>query len=450
MNNSEPSQLISLVEISHAGFNFSGILVSFIVLLFLLVFSALISGAEAAFFSLSPIEKDELKNDNSKAGLIVRKLLEIPKQLLATILISNNFVNVAIVIVSSSILAEFFEGSVAVSETIRFIIEVFAITLVLLIIGEVIPKIYATKNALAFAKFMSIPLNFLNGMPPFSWLKTGLVNGSNFIHKYAKKKGVKISSDELEHALALTKEENVSEGEHKILEGIVKFGNTDVRQIMRFRMDVDAIQEDLTFNEVIEIILKYGYSRVPVFSGTFDNVIGILFIKDLLPYLDQGDDFNWKKLLRKPFFIPENKKIDDLLKEFQGKKVHMAIVVDEYGGASGVVTLEDVLEEIIGDITDEFDDDELSFKKIDDSTFIFEGRTALIDCYKILEIDGKDFELIKGESDTLGGFIVENAGRILKNNEFFICSNFKLIVESSDKKRIKTVKVVVMNIPSEL
>jgi gliding motility-associated protein GldE len=287
-------------------------------------------------------------------------------------------------------------------------------------------------------------------MPPFSWLKTGLVNGSNFIHKYAKKKGVKISSDELEHALALTKEENVSEGEHKILEGIVKFGNTDVRQIMRFRMDVDAIQEDLTFNEVIEIILKYGYSRVPVFSGTFDNVIGILFIKDLLPYLDQGNDFNWKKLLRKPFFIPENKKIDDLLKEFQGKKVHMAIVVDEYGGASGVVTLEDVLEEIIGDITDEFDDDELSFKKIDDSTFIFEGRTALIDCYKILEIDGKDFELIKGESDTLGGFIVENAGRILKNNEFFICSNFKLIVESSDKKRIKTVKVVVMNISSEL
>ncbi len=450
MNNSEPSQLISLDEISQAGFNFSDILILFIVLLFLLVFSALVSGAEAAFFSLSPLEKEELKNDNSKAGLIVRKLLEIPKQLLATILISNNFVNVAIVIVSSSILSEFFEGSVAVSETIRFIIEVFAITLVLLIIGEVIPKIYATKNALSFAKLMSIPLNFLNGMPPFSWLKAGLVNGSNFIHKYAKKKGVKISSDELEHALALTKEENVSEGEHKILEGIVKFGNTDVRQIMRFRMDVDALQDDLNFNEVIETILKYGYSRVPVFSGTFDNVIGILFIKDLLPYLEQGDDFNWRKLLRKPFFVPENKKIDDLLKEFQSKKVHMAIVVDEYGGASGVVTLEDVLEEIVGDITDEFDDDELSFKKIDDTTFVFEGRTALIDCYKILEIDGKDFELIKGESDTLGGFIVENAGRILKNNEFFICSNFKLIVESSDKKRIKTVKIVVINVSSDI
>jgi len=273
MNSSEPSQLSLVVEIAYAGFNFSGILISFIVLLFLLIFSALVSGAEAAFFSLSPLEKEELKNDNSKAGLIVRKLLEIPKQLLATILISNNFINVAIVIISSSILSEFFGDSNAVSETVRFIIEVFAITLILLIIGEVIPKIYATKNALTFAKLMSIPLNFLNGMPPFSWLKTGLVNGSNVIHKYAKKKGVKISSDELEHALALTKEENVSEGEHKILEGIVKFGNTDVRQIMRFRMDVDALQDDLSFNQVIETILKYGYSRVPVFSGCNWNFV---------------------------------------------------------------------------------------------------------------------------------------------------------------------------------
>jgi CBS domain containing-hemolysin-like protein len=232
-------------------------------------------------------------------------------------------------------------------------------------------------------------------------LKTGLVNGSNVIHKYAKKKGVKISSDELEHALALTKEDNVSEGEHKILEGIVKFGNTDVRQIMKFRMDVDALSDDLNFIEVVELILEYGYSRIPVFSGTFDNVIGILFIKDLLPHLENDENFDWKSLLRKPFFVPENKKIDDLLKEFQSKKVHMAIVVDEYGGASGVVTLEDVLEEIVGDITDEFDEDEVSFKKVDETTYLFEGRTALIDFYKNLEIEGKDFESLKGESDTL-------------------------------------------------
>ena len=429
----------------YAGFDVSEILILITILFFLLVFSALISGAEAAFFSLSPIEKEELKNDNSKSGIIVNKLLSIPKQLLATILISNNFVNVAIVIVSSSLLSIFFDKDTSVNETLRLIIEVFVITLILLLIGEVIPKIYATKNALTYSKLMAIPLNFLNSMPPLSWIKTGLVNGSNIIHKYAKRKGVKISSDELEHALALTKEESVSEGEHKILEGIVKFGNTDVRQIMRFRMDVNALQHDLKFNEVLELILKYGYSRLPVFEGTFDNVIGILFIKDLIPYLNQDDNFDWTKLLRKPFFIPENKKIDDLLKEFQVKKVHMAIVVDEYGGGSGIVTLEDVLEEIVGDITDEFDDDEISFKKIDDSTYIIEGRTALIDCYKILDIDGKDFESMKGESDTLGGFIIENAGRILKNNEFIICSNYKLIVESSDKKRIKNVKVSVIN-----
>jgi len=421
------------------------IIISFIILFILLMCSALVSGAEAAFFSLSPVEKDELKNDTSKTGLLVTKLLNIPKQLLATILITNNFVNVAIVIVSSSILSFFFGKGSGIDETLRFVLDVFVITLILLLIGEVIPKIYATKNALKFAKLMAVPLDVLNGLPPFSWLKIGLVNGSNIIHKFAKKKGVKISSDELEQALALTKEDNVSEGEHKILEGIVKFGNTDVRQIMKFRMDVDAFADDLKFPQVVALILEYGYSRIPVFSGTFDNVIGILFIKDLLPYLEENEEFDWKSLLRKPFFVPENKKIDDLLKEFQTKKVHMAIVVDEYGGASGVVTLEDVLEEIVGDITDEFDDDELSFKKIDDTTYLFEGRTALIDFYKILEIEGKEFESMKGESDTLGGFIVENAGRILKNNEYFICNVYKLIVASSDKKRIKMVKVTILN-----
>ncbi len=447
MDTAEPSSIGSIVEITQAGFNFSGIVFSFVLLIILLVLTALISGAETAFFSLSPLEKEELKNDTSKSGKIVSKLLDIPQQLLATILITNNFLNVAIVILSSSILSVFFPAAGSegeVNETLRFIIEVFAITLVLLLLGEVVPKIYATKNALVFAKFMAVPLNAFNSLPPFSWLKTGLVNGSNFIHKYAKRKGIKISSDDLEHALALTKEDTTSDGEHKLLEGIVKFGNTDVRQIMRSRMDVDALEENLNFKEVVERILEYGYSRLPVFSGTFDNVTGILFIKDLLPHLDKKDDFDWKSLLRKPFFVPENKKIDDLLKEFQSKKVHMAIVVDEYGGASGVVTLEDVLEEIVGDITDEFDDEELVFKKVDDVTFIVEGRTALIDFYKIMDIDGKEFENSKGESDSVGGFMVENAGRILKNNEFIICSNIKLVVVSSDKKRIKTVKAILL------
>ncbi len=420
-----------------------------LLLLVLLSLSALISAAEAAFFYLSPLDKGGLVNDLSKSGVAANKLLNKPQQLLATILISNNFINVAIVIVSNILLGGIMESFRVDNQTIRFAIDVFAITLVLLLVGEVIPKIYATKNSLAYAKFIAVPLLILNDLPPFSWLKTGLVNGSNVITKYSKKKGIKISTDDLEHALALTKENSSSsEGEHKILEGIVKFGNTDVKQIMTSRMDVDALKDDLNFKEVLDFIVDYGYSRLPVFSGTFDNILGILFIKDLLPHLDKDESFDWKALIRKPFFVPENKKIDDLLKEFQGKKVHMAIVVDEYGGASGVVTLEDVLEEIVGDITDEFDEDSISFKKIDDTTFEVEGKTALNDFYKILDIDGKDFELIKGESDSLGGFIVENAGRILKNNEFFICSDIKLIVISSDKKRVKMVKVVLLKTDS--
>lgn len=426
------------------SFEWSGAIISIVVVLLLLLLSALISGSEAAFFSLSPSEKESIKEDESKTGKLVASLLKTPKQLLATILIANNFINVAIVIISSALLSDFFESSES-NSTFRFVIDVFVITFIILIIGEVIPKIYANKNALAFSKFMSLPLNLLNQLPPLSWLKKGLVNGTQVIQKHAKRKSVSISSDELEHALALTKEDNVSEGEHKILEGIIKFGNTDVRQVMCPRMDVCAIQEDEKFGDVLSQIIESGYSRIPVYVENFDNVTGVLFIKDLLPHINEEDDFEWKGLVRKPFFVPENKKIDDLLKEFQSKNVHMAIVVDEYGGSSGIVTLEDVVEEIVGDITDEFDDEELNFKKLDDSTFVFEGRTALIDLYKVLDVDGKEFEILKGESDTLGGFIVENAGRILMNNEYFICSNFKLIVESSDKKRIKSVKVVILD-----
>lgn len=443
-----PNILFSVKVPFIESFEWTSFLSSILFVIILLILSALISGSEAAFFSLSPSEKESLKDDESKKGQLVTKLLKTPKQLLATILIANNFINVAIVIITSSLLSKFFnEGD---NSTFRFLIDVVVITFIILIVGEVIPKIYANKNALSFSKFMSLPLNFLNELPPISWLKKGLVNGTQVIQKHAKKKGVSISSDELEHALALTKEDNVSEGEHKILEGIVKFGNTDVRQIMCPRMDVCAIQEDETFKSVLSQIIESGYSRIPVYEENFDNVTGVLFIKDLLPHIDSEDDFNWKALARKPFFVPENKKIDDLLKEFQSKNVHMAIVVDEYGGSSGIVTLEDILEEIVGDITDEFDDEELNFKKIDDSTFVFEGRTALIDLYKVLEIDGKEFESLKGESDTLGGFMVENAGKILMNNEFFICSNFKLIVESSDKKRIKSVKVVVLDSKEEV
>jgi putative hemolysin len=420
----------------------AGTIIVYLILIFvLLIFSALISGSEVAFFSLGPNEKDLLKGEDSKNARVALKLLDKPQELLATILIINNFLNVGVVIFSSALLNKLFHDTG--TSTFHFIIEVLSITFMILMIGEVIPKVYATKNGLLFAKLMAIPLNSLSSLPPFSWLKSFLVNGTRIIHKYAKHRGVSITSDELEQAILLTKEESTSEEEQKILEGIIKFGNTDVKQIMRSRMEVVYLEEEFDFHTVLSNILEAGYSRIPVIKQSFDEVEGILYVKDLLPHINEGSDFDWVKLIRKPFFVPENKKIDDLLKDFQEKKMHMAVVVDEYGGGSGIVTLEDVLEEIVGDITEEFDEDVVGFKQISHNTYIFEGRTALIDLYKVLEIDGKEFEMAKGESDSLGGFIIEQSGRILKNNEFIKFENYKLIVVSSDKRRIKSVKVII-------
>jgi magnesium and cobalt exporter, CNNM family len=416
-------------------------IVFLIILIGLLIISAMISGSEAAFFSLSPNDKEDLKVDDSKKAGFVSKLLNKPKDLLATILITNNFVNVGIVILSSALLTNVYEPN-SNNLALYFFIQVVVITFVLLLLGEVIPKIYATKNALRFSKMMGRPLYVLDRMPPVSWLRSALVKGGSFIQRRAKKGKVNISSDELEQALALTKESDQPEEEHKILEGIVKFGNTEVRQIMKPRLDVHAIDSDTDFAGVMEIILSCGHSRIPVYEESFDKILGILFIKDLLPNLGKNDLIDWKKLIRKPFFVPENKKIDDLLKEFQEKKVHMALVVDEYGGTNGIVTLEDVLEEIVGDITDEFDDDEIVYTKIDANTYLFEGKTALIDFYKVMNIDDKEMEPDSRVAETLGGFIIENAGRILKNNEFVKVGKLKLIVESSDKRRIKMVKAI--------
>lgn len=408
----------------------------------LLFCSALLSGSEVAFFSLGPTEKDQLKQEDSRNALLAIKLLEKPQELLATILIVNNFVNVGVVIFSSALVNELFHTS-GQTPALYFILEVLCITFLIIMIGEVVPKVYAAKNGCSFAKRMAIPLSVLMSIPPFSWLKSFLVNGTGLIRKYAKKQGVSISSDELEQAIALTKEETTSEEEQKILEGIIKFGNTEVRQIMRSRMEVVHLEEDYDFKRVMETVLDAGYSRIPVLQHSFDKVAGILYVKDLLPYIAEGEGFDWQPLIRKPFFVPENKKIDDLLKDFQEKKMHMAIVVDEYGGGSGLVTLEDVLEEIVGDITEEIDEDSMMFRQLPDGNYVFEGRTPLVDLYKVLGIDGKEFEEAKGEAETIGGFMVEKAGRILKNKEQIKFEKYKLIVESSDKRRIKSVKVVV-------
>jgi len=434
----EPPSFKSMDFIVSAGFDQTD-LIFILVLGALLLLSALISGSEAAFFSLSPIDKENLKQDDSKKANYTSKLLEKPKELLATILITNNFVNVAIVIISSALLGRLM-GSTELNEALRFLFEAVLITFVLLILGEVIPKIYATKNALGFSKMMGRFLFFLNKTPPISWIRKGLVASSGFIQRRFKKRMVDISSDELEAALALTKETDDEDEDHKILEGIVNFGKTEVRQIMKPRLDVHAIEQSTPFKEVMSKILECGHSRIPIYEETFDTIKGILFIKDLLPFLGNNEPVDWLRLIREPFFVPENKKIDDLLKEFQEKKVHIALVVDEYGGTNGIITLEDILEEIVGEITDEFDNDKVIYTKIDENSYLFEGKTALIDFIKVLHIDEEEFD--SKNAETLGGFIIEEAGRIPMNNEFIEVGNLKLIVESSDKRKINMVKVI--------
>lgn len=439
----DPSSLDPLSHIANAGFGSAGDYISLTILLILITVSALVSGSEAAFFSLSPTDKEDLRNDNNKQAELVNKLLDKPQELLATILITNNFVNVAIVIVSSSFLNKLLESS-GLSHTAEFLLEFLVITLTLLIFGEVIPKIYANKKALAFSKMMGRPLHLLNTIPPISWIRSGLVSGTYLIQRRMRQGKVDVSTDELEHALALTKEDDADNNDHRILEGIVKFGTTEVRQIMRPRMDVYALEVSETYEDILSKILDCGHSRLPVYQESFDNIVGVLFIKDLLPYLkkENAEKTDWASFIRKPFFVTENRKIDDLLKDFQDKKVHIAMVVDEYGGTSGIVTLEDVLEEIVGEITDEFDDDELIYTKINDSTYLFEGKTALVDFYKVMDISEESLGMESQAAETIGGLVVEEAGRILKNNEQVTIGPIRFVVESSDKKRIKMVKVI--------
>ncbi|MFM7007272.1 MAG: gliding motility-associated protein GldE [Flavobacteriales bacterium] len=429
------ASLIGLnIQISDASF-------LYLFIIFLLLFlSAFASGSESAFFSLKPKDHAAIKENKGTRAKFITKLLAKPQELLATILIFNNFVNVGIVILSSFVLNDIFPANGGFAP-LRFIIEVVGITLVILLFGEVIPKIFANRNALAVSLLAAYPLRLLSKLPPISWLKFVLVWGTNFIQKLGNKSAA-IDQNELEQAVALTKTETNSDDEHRILEGIVRFGKTEASEIMTPRVEVEDIDAAEDFHEVLAKIIDVGYSRIPIFEQSPDNIIGILYIKDLLNYLKEPKEFNWQKVLRKPYFVPENKKINDLLQEFRNMKMHMAVVVDEYGGASGIVTLEDILEEIVGDITDEFDDTEIQYTKQAENTYVFEGRTSLNDLLKIIgDAHEDEIESARGEAETLGGLVVEVAGRILKNNEFIQIGGLKFIVESSDKKRVKTVKV---------
>lgn len=418
-------------------------LVCFFILLF---FSALVSGSEVAYFSLGPADREELEMSNYAWAERVMNLLERPQRLLATILITNNFVNIGIVILSSYIVDKSlnFDGF---DPWVPFVVQVLVVTFLLLLLGEVIPKVYATANAKKLCKITSLPLNALSSI--FYPLSSLLISSTNIINKRVKKRQSDYSVDALETALELTRDEQTTPDEEKILKGIVRFGNTDAKQIMTPRTEVVAYDFTTTFPELIEDLKGQGLSRVPIYKDSLDQVMGMLYFKDLLPYAEEVEDIEWQSLLRSPFFVPENKKLDDLLKEFQSRKVHMAIVVDEYGGTSGIVTLEDIIEEIVGEITDEFDDEDIFYSKLDDKNYIFEGKTPLVDLYKILDIDGENFERIKGESDTLAGFVLELSGKIPIKNEKITFENYMLTIEAADKRKIKRIKLTMLDEVSE-
>jgi len=410
-------------------------LAALIAILALLIMSALVSGAEAAFFSLSPAQISSIRSSKSKKDQVIEKLLSIPERLLATILLSNNLTNIGIIVISAYLSSALFDFTN--SKVTGFIIEVVVITLVIVFFGEILPKIYAIRYSTEVARFMATPLDIAEKI--FRPLNFLLINSTARIQRKFSQHGKLISMDDLSDALDLT-EHGITE-EKKILEGIVKFSNIDVREIMTPRVDVIGIPSQTRFKKLIHLVVDSGYSRIPVYHQDLDNIKGILYIKDLLPFLGKPDSFNWQSLMRPPCYVPETKKINDLLKEFQTSKNHMAVVIDEYGGTSGIITLEDILEEIVGEITDESDNDEVFYIKIDEHNYLFEGKVLLNDFFKVLHVDEDVFDEVKGEAETLAGLILELKGELPRKNEVIPCKGFLFTVKSVDQRRIKQIQV---------
>ncbi|OCB76865.1 gliding motility-associated protein GldE [Flavobacterium crassostreae] len=410
-------------------FGFLGIFV-------LLLCSALVSGAEVALFSLSPKDIDQAIQGNDTKGKILADLLERPKRLLATLLVANNFINIGVVILFSFIGKGLFEAVTSV--VLKFILEVIVVTFLLLLFGEVLPKVYASRNNVKFAKLVLYPIVVLDKL--LSPISIPMRQLTVYLHNKLGKQKTNFSVDQLSQALELTSSEDTSSEEQKILEGIVSFGNTDTKQVMSPRIDIFALEVTATFEEIYPKIIEKGYSRIPVYRDNVDQIEGVLFVKDLLPHINTSQ-FDWASLIRAPFFVPENKKLDNLLKDFQNMKSHLAIVVDEYGGTSGLVSLEDVIEEIVGDISDEFDDEDINFSQLDDKNYIFEGKINLKDFYRIIEVDEDLFEIKKGEAETLAGFILEISGNFPTKGQKISYENCLFTIEAVDKKRIKQIKV---------
>jgi len=410
----------------------------FVAIFALLFCSALVSGAEVALFSLSQKDVDDTLQEHPSKGKIISKLLEKPKKLLATLLVANNFLNIGVVILFLFIGKNLF--STITSPFLKFSIQVIIVTFLILLFGEVLPKVYASRNNIKFAKWVAYPVAVLDKL--LSPISLPMRKVTIYLHNKLGKQKTNFSVDQLSQALELTDSDESSSEEQKILEGIVTFGNTDAKQVMSPRMDIFALEIEESFATIYSKIIEKGFSRIPVYRDNIDQIEGVLFVKDLLRHIDK-EEFDWKTLIREPFFIPENKKIDNLLKDFQNMKSHLAIVVDEYGGTSGIVSLEDIIEEIVGDISDEFDGDNSNFSKIDDKNYVFEGKTNLKDFYRIIDVNEELFETAKGEAETLAGFILEVLGNFPKKDQKIAFENCTFTIEVVDKKRVKQIKVTI-------
>jgi len=407
-------------------------------IIILLFCCSMVAASEVALFSLTPKNISDLEQKNASKAIVVNQMLSKPKKLLATILVANNFLHISIVILFSFSLDEVF--STIASPLLKFIVEVVLVTFLILLFGEVLPKVYASRNNIKFALFITYPLSLLDKL--LSPISLPMRAFTNFIQEKLGKQKTNFSVDQLSQALELTSTDDTSQEEQKLLEGIVSFGNTDTKQVMSPRIDLFALDIEETFAEIFPKIIEKGYSRIPVYRDNIDHIEGVLYIKDLIPHINKKE-FDWKTLLREPFFVPENKKLDDLLKDFQGMKSHLAIVVDEYGGTSGIVSLEDVIEEIVGDISDEFDDENINYSQIDDKNFLFEGKINLKDFYRIIDVDETIFDIRKGEAETLAGFILEILGNFPKKGQKINFENCIFTIEVVDKKRVKQIKVTI-------
>ncbi len=414
------------------------LIIGFVGIFILLFLSAIVSGAEVALFSLSQKDIDDTLQEDTSKGKIISNLLDKPKKLLATLLVANNFFNIGVVILFSFIGQNIFSG--VVSPVFKFMLEVVVVTSLILLFGEVLPKVYASRNNIKFAKWSAYPISFLDKV--LSPISLPMRSVTLYLqHKLGKQKN-NFSINQLSQALELTDSEGTSSDEQKILEGIVSFGNTDTKQVMSPRIDIFALEISESFASIYTKIIEKGFSRIPVYKDNIDQIEGVLFVKDLLPHIDKKE-FEWTSLMREPFFVPENKKLDNLLKDFQSLKSHLAIVVDEYGGTSGLVSLEDVIEEIVGDISDEFDDENLNYSQIDEKNFLFEGKINMKDFYRIVDVNEDIFESHKGEAETLAGFILEILGNFPKKDQKIAFENCVFTIETVDKKRVKQIKVTI-------